>query len=625
MISARHRALVLFLFMSILVANCGAVEPTATYVPPTAEQVAVEPTNTRQPPATTPVPPTATARPPTFTPTPLPPTATSVPTPTRTPRPTATPRPPLSGSGGGVLAFVRTGESGWGIYAINADGSEERRLLFHHEALAYPEWSPDGRQIAFHKHQSDEVWSINVMDADGHNEKRLTDSETQDAAPVWSPDGSQIAFTRDEDIWLMNADGSDPRLLMDDPVASSGVDWSPDGSQIVFESGRQGNTEIYVMDADGTNLRRLTHNEAEDWWPTWSLDGSQIAFMSTLDGDWEIYVMDADGGKLQQLTENTVDDRGPAWSPDGTRIAFVTNRDTGLPNDTEIYVMNADGTDPQRITEKTGFEWGVDWRPDVAQEADLPAPTPTTRARDIEGLRITIVYDNYLYDERLTSEWGFAALVEYKDTVLLFDTGGSATLMDNMHTLGIDPKTIQAVVLSHEHGDHIGGLLALLAEADHPTVYLLSSFPRGFRNHVAALTDVVEVTEALEISPDIYTTGTVAGDVQEQALAVRTDEGTVIITGCAHPGVASMVRRGRSSLLPASDGEHAPVALVVGGFHLASEWRQQIQRVITDLQSLDVRRVCPTHCTGDTAIAMFAEAFGDGFISGGAGRVITLP
>ncbi len=603
-----------------LVAGCETAEPAATPIPPTATPVS--PTVAPVPPTATPVPPTPTSVPPTATPTSSP--TPTIPPPTKTPGPTRTPRPPLSGSGGGVLAFVRTRERGWGIYVINADGSDERQILFHGEGIAYPDWSPDGSQIVFHKHQYDEVVSINVMDADGSNERRLTQTETYDAAPVWSPDGSQIAFTRDEDVWVMNADGSDPRLLMDDPVASSGADWSPDGRQIVFESGRHGNTEIYVMESDGSNLRRLTNNEAEDWWPTWSPDGSQIAFMSTLDGDWEIYVMDVDGGNLRQLTDNAVDDRGPAWSPDGTRIAFVSNRATGLPNDTEIYVMNADGTDPQRITEKHGFEWGVDWRPNISQEASQSDTTPTAPSADVEGLRITILYDNYLHDERLKSEWGFAALVETGDHVLLFDTGGTATLMDNMHLLGIDPRTIEAVVLSHEHPDHIGGLIPFLAEANQPTVYLLASFPVDFKNTVVALTDVVEVTRSMEILPDIYTTGEVIGDVREQALAIRTDEGSVIITGCAHPGIGRMVRRGRSSLQHGADVEYAPVALVVGGFHLAYEYPDQIERVISDLQSLNIQRISPTHCTGDVAIAMFAEAFGDRFIPGGAGKIITL-
>ena len=382
-LSAFFKGIVLMLIVLSLVAGCGSTQPKGTAVPSTATTIALEPTPTALPPTITSAPPTATAMSPTPTRTAAPPTATSAPPtntplpPTRTPRPTPTPRPPLSGSGGGVLAFVRTRESSWGIYAINADGSDQRRLLFHGQALAYPEWSPDGSQIAFHKHQSDQVWSINVMNANGRDERRLTVTDARDADPVWSPDGSQIVFTRDGDIWVMSADGNDQRQLMDDPVSSCCIDWSPDGSQIAFESERDGNAEIYVLNADGSTQRRLTDNKARDWWPAWSPDGIQIAFMSDRDGDWEIYVMDADGGNLRQLTENTADDRGPAWSPDGTRIAFVSNRDTGLPNDSEIYVMAADGTDQRRITEQPGLEWGLDWRPEPTA---LPAYVPLFEA-----------------------------------------------------------------------------------------------------------------------------------------------------------------------------------------------------------------------------------------------------
>jgi Tol biopolymer transport system component/pimeloyl-ACP methyl ester carboxylesterase len=394
--SVCHKVRVLLLLVSLLITGCGATEPTATSVPATATPVALAATGTPAPTGTL-APPTDTATPlPTETAT-LPPTETATPVPTAvrlTPTPTATPVP-LSGSGGGVLAFVRTTDSGWGIHVINADGSQPRRLLAHEQALAYPEWSPDGQKTAFHKHHSDSVWSIHVMDADGGNETRLTNTPTRDAGPVWSPDGSQIAFSRDGNIWVMNADGSEQRQLMADPVSSCCLDWSPDGSQIVFESERDGNAEIYVMDADGAEIgsgkqRRLTDNEAEDWWPAWSPDGAQIAFMSTRDGDWEIYVMDADGGGLRQLTDNSAEDRGPAWSPDGRRIAFVSNRASGLPNDTEIYLMDADGADPQRITEQAGFEWGLDWRPAPAQLGytplfePAPCPVPAPRGRDVE-------------------------------------------------------------------------------------------------------------------------------------------------------------------------------------------------------------------------------------------------
>jgi Tol biopolymer transport system component len=378
---AAYHLLWVVLLASALVTGCGPTAPAATSAPlPTAP-----PTNTPVPP--TAVPPTDTPVPPaTIPPTePPPPTDTTVP-PTTMPRPTVTPLPPLTGSGGGVLAFVRALEGSWGIYVMNADGSDERQLTRHGQPVAYPEWSPDGSQIAFHKHQSDAVWSIYVMDADGNHERRLTDTATQDAAPVWSPDGSQIAFSRGSDIWIMNTDGSDQRLLLSDPVPGCCLDWSPDGSRIAFESERDGNAEIYVVDAHGAeqgsgNVQRLTDEGAQDWWPTWSPDGTQIAFMSDRDGDWEIYVMDAEGGNLRQLTDNEADDRGPAWSPDGTRIAFASNRDTGAPFDSEIYIMNADGTDQQRIAATAGFEWGIDWRPEVRP---AEGPTPVIPAVSLE-------------------------------------------------------------------------------------------------------------------------------------------------------------------------------------------------------------------------------------------------
>jgi 7,8-dihydropterin-6-yl-methyl-4-(beta-D-ribofuranosyl)aminobenzene 5'-phosphate synthase len=257
----------------------------------------------------------------------------------------------------------------------------------------------------------------------------------------------------------------------------------------------------------------------------------------------------------------------------------------------------------------------------ISQENDQPA---TPSAGVIDDLRITIIYDNYLQDERLPSEWGFAALVEYQDYVLLFDTGGTDTLMENMHVLDIDPRRIQAVVLSHAHGDHIGGLYSFLAEANQPPVYLLPSFPNDFKDNVADLTEVIEVSDPTEIFPNIFSTGQVSGEVKEQGLAIRTNQGTVIITGCAHPGITRMVRRGRSAVQPGSDVDYDPIALVIGGFHLISSSPGQIEGIIADLESLNVQQISPTHCTGDAAIAMFEEAFNEGFIAGGAGKVITL-
>jgi 7,8-dihydropterin-6-yl-methyl-4-(beta-D-ribofuranosyl)aminobenzene 5'-phosphate synthase len=242
-------------------------------------------------------------------------------------------------------------------------------------------------------------------------------------------------------------------------------------------------------------------------------------------------------------------------------------------------------------------------------------------------VRITILYDNYLWDQRLSADWGFAALVEAGPHILLFDTGGNADIfMGNLETLGIDPKSIEAVVISHAHGDHIGGLLAFLAQADHPTVYLPDSFPSGLKERVRQEAKLVEVSGPTPIFPGITTIGPLnAGSLEEQGLLVDLGDEVAILTGCAHPGVASIVQSGLDTLAAQQDGARKPVALLVGGFHLLEASHRQVEAVIARLQELGVRQVVPTHCTGDSAIATFASVFGDNYIPGGAGQVIEIP
>jgi len=244
--------------------------------------------------------------------------------------------------------------------------------------------------------------------------------------------------------------------------------------------------------------------------------------------------------------------------------------------------------------------------------------TPSATSKEVRDLRITIVYDNNAYDPRLRTAWGFAAFVEYGDHVLLFDTGGdSDTLLDNMAKLDLDPQRVEAVVLSHIHGDHTGGLQGLLDTGASPTVYVPAAFPAAFKEGVRARTDLVEVSGPLEILPGVHSTGPLGALIVEQALVIETRKGIVVITGCAHPGIVRMVRQARKVVKDR-------VALAMGGFHLGSSNQSQIERVITDFRQLDVKQVSPTHCTGEKAIAMFAAEYGDDYIQGGAGRVIVI-
>ncbi|MFB0517444.1 MAG: MBL fold metallo-hydrolase [Candidatus Neomarinimicrobiota bacterium] len=235
-----------------------------------------------------------------------------------------------------------------------------------------------------------------------------------------------------------------------------------------------------------------------------------------------------------------------------------------------------------------------------------------------DTLTITILYDNNPYDPRLSSAWGFAALVEYHKQKLLMDTGGDGqVLLSNMSHLGVDLLSIEYVLLSHAHGDHTGGLNALLAAGARPTVYLLSSFPSVFKRQVASLTKVVEVGPGQPLGEGLFTTGAMDGGIHEQALVVQSKRGLVVITGCAHPGVASMMARAKALF-----GD--PVYFVMGGFHLGGKSKSEIAAILAEFRQLGVKQVVPCHCTGDLASAMFATEYGDDFIRAGVGRAITF-
>jgi 7,8-dihydropterin-6-yl-methyl-4-(beta-D-ribofuranosyl)aminobenzene 5'-phosphate synthase len=253
-----------------------------------------------------------------------------------------------------------------------------------------------------------------------------------------------------------------------------------------------------------------------------------------------------------------------------------------------------------------------------------PAPTwtltpmPTMGATrvppTIHPITLTIVYDNNPLDARLKPAWGFACLVETGQTTVLFDTGGDGpTLMSNMAALAIDPRRIDAVVLSHNHDDHTGGLDALLKVNDHPDVYVPRSFAENLKTRVGGHGYVVQVHEPMTITDHVRTTGELGTAIVEQSLIVETDKGLVVMTGCAHPGIVEIVLKAKS---------FGDVYLVIGGFHLGDKSAREVETVIAELKQLGVRKVAPSHCTGEKAIAQFKAAFGADFIQAGVGLSI---
>ena len=251
---------------------------------------------------------------------------------------------------------------------------------------------------------------------------------------------------------------------------------------------------------------------------------------------------------------------------------------------------------------------------------DLGPPEGMTGMEDgMEGeIRMTILFDNFSDDPGFTTGWGFSALLETRDHTLLFDTGADGgILLENMRLLGKDPLDIDVVVISHAHADHTGGLQALLDLGIRPTFYLLSAFPDQLKEGLAPRGEVMEAVAGQEIIPGVFTTGMVGSTIPEQALILKTAEGLIVLTGCAHPGIVEMAERTRD-LFP------DPLRAVLGGFHLMQAPEERILSVINDLQAMGIQEAGPTHCSGETAMNLFSEAFGEGYLTMGVGKVLTL-
>jgi len=235
------------------------------------------------------------------------------------------------------------------------------------------------------------------------------------------------------------------------------------------------------------------------------------------------------------------------------------------------------------------------------------------------GLKITVVYNNVACDTALKTDWGFSCLLEGTEKVILFDTGGNGSILfDNMRKLDIAPSSIEALVLSHIHGDHTGGVSELLNANRDLHVYVPASFPPHFIAEVETLSaQLVKVEVPTKVCGNVWTTGVMGTGIREQGLVASSDSGLIVITGCAHPGIVQMVGRAKEIL-------SQDVYLAMGGFHLMNLSQRKALKVMAELKELGVRKVAPSHCTGKNQIRMFKEAYGEDFIEGGCGCIIQI-
>jgi 7,8-dihydropterin-6-yl-methyl-4-(beta-D-ribofuranosyl)aminobenzene 5'-phosphate synthase len=270
------------------------------------------------------------------------------------------------------------------------------------------------------------------------------------------------------------------------------------------------------------------------------------------------------------------------------------------------------------------------------------------------GDRITILYDAFGRDPAMKKDWGFAALVEVGGRRILFDTGDDpGVFAANVRAARVDLRDLDFVVMSHRHGDHMGGLSHLLSVNPAVKIYAPkegfgvygASLPGSFYRKDPALPAEMRyfdgqppevmrfgsawpgarfelIDKTAEIAPGVWLLALVSDapgtrELKELSLAIDTPDGIVLVVGCSHPGIEAIVSAATAAI-------PKRVRLLAGGMHLVTAQDDVIARVAASLRGGQVDAVAPGHCTGEPTFTALRAAFGDRYLYAGVGTVLPL-
>lgn len=249
------------------------------------------------------------------------------------------------------------GHKNYALWMADADGYNAQVLLRSKEPVYSPEWSPDGKKLAYVSHERGGQQRIVIQEwATGARRIVTVPLKGRQSSPSWSPDGKKLAFTNHKDgnaeIYVLDLASKKVRRITRHWAIETESVWTPDGKSIIFTSDRGGRPQLYKIPSSGGRVTRLTFEGTENARAAISPDGKLLAMVTGIRNEttgrleYKIAVMDLDTGYLNVLTDGKLDE-SPSFAPNGSMVIYATTTDRGQG---QLAAVSVDGSIRQKLT-----------------------------------------------------------------------------------------------------------------------------------------------------------------------------------------------------------------------------------------------------------------------------------